>query len=120
MLKHRLSVGLMFPDQPSPTENQAKPARPNGHKKAADSTPGPQDKSPYSQSWDELGPDKLVLAREDGPLGQWWEAIIVSRQDDTFTLRWRDYVDLPTIVRPRQQLALLHPADKKASTANAH
>ena len=120
MLKHRLSVGLMFPDHPSPTENQARPARTNGHKKAIDSTPVQQDKSPYSQSWDELGPDKLVLAQEDGPLGQWWEAIIVSRQDDTFMLRWRDYVDLPTIVRPRQQLALLHPADKKASATNAH
>ena len=121
--KHRLSVGLMFPDQPAPSKTAPSGTGTDGQadqKKAVDKAAGQQNKSMYPQSWAELGPDKLVLAREDGPLGQWWEAVVVSQQGDTFTLRWRDYADLPTIVRPRQQLALLHPADKKASATNAH
>jgi hypothetical protein len=113
--RHRLSVGLMYPDVVggSPA-TQSSSARTNGHAgKKAEAPAGKSAPSVYPRSWTEIEPDHLVLAREDGPLGQWWEAILVSQQGaETFTLRWRDYPDLPTILRPRQELALLHPSDK--------
>ena len=111
--RHRFSVGLMYPDA-SPSEAQPTSAPKNGqtnHKKIQ-APPTTTPKSAYPRSWAEITSDHLVLACEDGPLGQWWEAIVVSQQGDTSTLRWRDYSDLPTIVRHRQALALLHPTDK--------
>jgi hypothetical protein len=43
---------------------------------------------------------------------QWWEAKTIKLDKDTFTLQWRDYPELPTIVRPRAALGLMHPAPK--------
>jgi len=46
---------------------------------------------------------------------QWWEANPIDAHGDSFTLRWRDYPALPTIVRPRLALALIHPNPAGAS-----
>jgi len=50
-----------------------------------------------------------VLAKEDGPLQGWWEAITMGKVGDTFTLQWRDHQELPQLTRHRYALALLHP-----------
>jgi hypothetical protein len=40
--------------------------------------------------WDDIDVGKLVLA-QDNPTDGWWEAVVIEKADDSFTLRWRDY-----------------------------
>ena len=63
----------------------------------------------FPASWDEIDVGHLVLAKEDGPLQGWWEAITMGKVGDTFTLQWRDHQELPQLTRHRYALALLHP-----------
>ena len=66
------------------------------------------------QSWDEIGPGHLVIAQESLEYG-WWEAIVLDRQGDTFTLRYRDYPHLPKFVRHRSGIALMNPPTDETS-----
>jgi hypothetical protein len=49
-----------------------------------------------------------VIAQETLDLG-WWEAIVINRKDDMFTLRFRDYPKIPKFVRHRSAIALMSP-----------
>ena len=60
------------------------------------------------RTWDEIAPGHLVIAQESLDNG-WWEAIIIDRKDDVFTLRFRDYPQLPKFFRHRSALALMNP-----------
>jgi hypothetical protein len=60
------------------------------------------------RAWDEVGPGHLVIAQESLDYG-WWEAIIIDRKDDVFTLRYRDYPKLPKFFRHRSSIALMGP-----------
>ena len=69
------------------------------------------------QSSDEITSGNLVLAHES-PADGWWEAIVIDRKADTFTLRYRDYPDLPKFVRHRSAIALMYaPTDEAKPTA---
>jgi hypothetical protein len=59
------------------------------------------------RSWDEIGPGHLVIAQESQDYG-WWEAVVIERKDETFTLRYRDYPHLPKFVRHRSAIALMY------------
>jgi hypothetical protein len=61
------------------------------------------------RSWDELAPGHLVIAQESLDYG-WWEAIVIDRKGDSFTLRYRDYPQLPKFVRHRGGIALMSPS----------
>jgi hypothetical protein len=67
--------------------------------------PAPQD---LPRSWDEIGPGHLVVARETLECG-WWEAIVVERNGDLVTVRYRDYPHYPSMVRHRSAIALISP-----------
>jgi hypothetical protein len=67
--------------------------------------PAPQD---LPRSWDEVATGHLVIARETLEFG-WWEAVVVERNGDLVTLRYRDYPDLPPQVRHRSFVALISP-----------
>ena len=67
--------------------------------------PKPQD---LPRSWDDVAPGHLVIARETLEFG-WWEAVVVERNGDLVTLRYRDYPDLPPQVRHRSFVALISP-----------
>jgi hypothetical protein len=41
------------------------------------------------RTWDEIAAGHLVIAQESLENG-WWEAIVINRKDDVFTLRFRD------------------------------
>ena len=58
------------------------------------------------KSWDDLAPGHLVIAQESIADG-WFEAILVKRDGDTLTLRWRDYPSQPEFIRPITAIALL-------------
>jgi hypothetical protein len=60
----------------------------------------------FAQNWEELGPNHLVVAQESVEHG-WWSAVIVKRDGDNFTLKWRDHLSLPEFERPITAIALL-------------
>ena len=60
------------------------------------------------RTWDEIAPGHLVIAQEALEYG-WWEAIVIGRNADMFTLRFRDYPKLPKFVRHRNAIALISP-----------
>jgi hypothetical protein len=60
------------------------------------------------RTWDEITAGHLVIAQETLALG-WWEAIVIARKDDMFTLRFRDYPKIPKFIRHRSAIALMSP-----------
>ena len=60
------------------------------------------------RNFDEIAPGHVVLAQETLEYG-WWEAIVMDRTGDTFTLRFRDYPELPTFVRHKTAVGLMTP-----------
>ena len=60
------------------------------------------------RTWDDIAPGHLVIAQESLDYG-WWEAIVIGRTGDMFTLRFRDYPKLPKFVRHRTAIALMSP-----------
>lgn len=60
------------------------------------------------RSWDDITPGHLVIAQETLEYG-WWEAVVLDRNGDMFTLRFRDYPNLPKFVRHRSAVALMSP-----------
>jgi hypothetical protein len=98
--KHRLTLGLMFPGE------DALSSKPETKKSPSDPH------SAYPPNWAGIGLDQIVLAKEDGPAEQWWEAKTIKLDKDLFTLQWRDHGNLLPIVRPRLALGLVHPNPK--------
>jgi hypothetical protein len=78
--------------------------------------PQAADASSVSRTWDEIEPGDLVIAHESPHDGR-WEAIIVERKDDAFTLQFRDYTELPQFVRHKSGIALMHSPDKATQPA---
>jgi hypothetical protein len=58
------------------------------------------------KSWDDIAPGHLVIAQETLEYG-WWEAIVIERNGDMLSLRFRDYPKLPKFVRHRAAVALV-------------
>ncbi len=84
---------------------------------AAVSKNGDNDSLPAARglprSWDEIAAGHLVIAQESLEYG-WWEAIVLARNGDTFSLQYRDYPHLPKFVRHRSAVALMSPASDQA------
>ncbi|MCJ2093612.1 hypothetical protein MKK67_14105 [Methylobacterium sp. J-072] len=63
----------------------------------------------YPRSWAGVAIGSLVLISE-GEQDGWYEAeVIEAKTGGIYTLRWRDWPDLPLLVRRREHMALLHP-----------
>jgi hypothetical protein len=58
-------------------------------------------------TWDEIAVGHLVIAQE-GVKDGWWEAIVLARDGEMLTLKWRDYQQ-PNVVRHASAVALLKP-----------
>jgi len=63
-------------------------------------------------SWDDIAVGHLVIAQEGAKDG-WWEAIVLARDGDMLTLKWRDYQQ-PHVVRHAGAVALLKPSPVSA------
>ena len=60
--------------------------------------------------WADIQVGAIVLTMEP-PYRDWFEAEVVAVQgEDLLTLCWRDWPELPPVVRRRVQLGLMHPA----------
>lgn len=63
----------------------------------------------YPRNWAAVAVGSLVLISE-GEGDGWYEAeVIEAKAGGIYTLRWRDWPDLPLLVRRREHMALLHP-----------
>ena len=62
-------------------------------------------------SWDDIDVGKIVLAR-DRPQDGWWEAVVTEKNDDLFTLRWREAPKDPAFIRKATALGLLNAGVK--------
>ncbi len=61
-------------------------------------------------NWDKIAVGHLVIAQDDEAAKPgWWEAIVLARDNDMLTLKWRDWPGYPTIVRHAGAVALLKP-----------
>ncbi len=60
-------------------------------------------------TWDDIAVGHLVLAPEEGAKAGWWEAIVLARDGDMLTLKWRDWLGYPNITRHAGSVALLKP-----------
>ena len=71
-----------------------------------------QDEPPVAtglpRTWNEIAPGHLVIAQETLDYG-WWEAVVIARNGDMLTLRFRDYPKLPKFFRHRNAIALMSP-----------
>ena len=71
----------------------------------------------YPRSWAGIAIGSLVLITE-GEEDGWYEAVVVaSKPGGEFTLQWRDWPDLPMLMRQRDEMALLHPNAAAAAEA---
>ena len=77
----------------------------------ADPKPAPS----LPRSWDEIEIGHLVLATE-APGEGYWEAIVLGRNNDMLTLKWRDYPFYPQFDYHRTAVALLKPSAAELST----
>ena len=59
-------------------------------------------------TWDDIDVGHLVIARDDLAAG-WWEAIVIAKDGDMLTVKWRDYPKQAPAVLHRAALALLRP-----------
>ncbi len=64
-------------------------------------------------SWDDIAVGHLVIAHESAIAG-WWEAIVLARDGDMLTLKWRDYPQQPSVQRHTGSVALLRPGPVNA------
>ena len=70
----------------------------------------PRPKQPPA-SWAEIDVGDLVLVENWEPETGWYEAVVLEKLgDDELKLRFRDYPEEGTLVRRRNQLALMSPA----------
>jgi len=60
-------------------------------------------------AWDDIAVGHMVIAHE-GAREPWWAAIVVARDGEMLTLKWRDYPQEPNVVRHAGAVALLKPA----------
>ena len=66
-------------------------------------------------AWSAVKVGSLVLAREDGPMAQFWLSQVTEQLDEhSFILHWVGYPDIPPVTRHRHDLGLLHPARSRA------
>lgn len=103
-----LPPGYRFParaavDRPAPGKSKKASgtgAPENGPKRPEPSRP---------TDWDKIEVGSLVLATE-GVYQGWYEAQVVKiSPEGLYTLRWRDWLDVPVFTRKLIHIALLHP-----------
>jgi len=59
--------------------------------------------------WSGIVPGSVVLATEGLDDG-WWAAVVTNINGHLANLKWRDYPEQASVVRPVTELALLHPS----------
>jgi hypothetical protein len=92
------------------------PANNNGAKEAAGASsdanqPHGQNKQPAHDLWTDIKVGSVVLCRDDGDEPGWWESVVmaIGPDNESMTMRWRDYPDLKSFPAKRHAVGLLGP-----------
>ena len=62
-----------------------------------------------ARDWDAIKVGSLVVAYESDDDGWWIARVSEVKGDCLFVLKWRDFPDMPPVLRKRADLALMHP-----------
>jgi hypothetical protein len=93
----------------SKTEGMAPAATPED---SSPSEPGtailPPLASGLPQNWESIAPGNMILV-DAGPGEGWWEGIVIARDNEILTLRYRDYPKVPKFERHISTVALINP-----------
>lgn len=110
-LYEKLKARLAQPEDDSSTHRLENPPS----QSTADGNPVPNNALCVSptigglpRSWETVDVGHMVLIHES-PEDGWWEAVVVAREDEVLTLRFRDYPKQPTVVRHLSAVALVNP-----------
>ena len=95
----KLVEQLKLAGQPVPGEAEQSEA---GRSSADQPAPG------LPATWDDIAVGHMVIAHDSVNAG-WWEAIVLARDGDMLTLKWRDYPYQANAVRHAGAVALLKP-----------
>lgn len=109
VVRHRQRLALLYsaPQQGTPETGKATKATAKDHKPVA-AVQGTASQ-PLPSDWQQIDVGQLVLAKDDGPWGSWWEAVPIEKAGDSIKLRWRDHLRITPITRRRFDLALICP-----------
>ena len=64
---------------------------------------------PQPFGWEDIEVGAIVLAVAGPEYFQWYEAVVLAIEGESFELRYAEWPDEPTFTRSREQLALSHP-----------
>jgi hypothetical protein len=64
----------------------------------------------YPADWRSIAVGHLVLVQCDDPKDGWCEALVLKTDNNTLTVKWRDYPRYAPFARNRNAVALLNPA----------
>jgi hypothetical protein len=99
-------------NEPVPTGGSTT-AQPPAHAGPSGGAPGTPGNSGFRpRTWDEIGPGAVVLAQDSLPEG-WYATIVVDRNADMLTLRWRDFPRERRFTVHRFTVGLLYPNGEK-------
>jgi hypothetical protein len=101
MIECGLSGRFPMPLEAKMITEQSKPTA-----KATSDWPKPPFKRP--KTWTEIERGSLVVVHESADVG-WWEAVVVSKNGDAYTLFFRDCPEQGTLTRNTSQIAQLKP-----------
>jgi len=87
-----------------PADNPTETSAPNSDPASS----APSVAQGYPRDWDDVSVGHLVIAQANAEDG-WWEAVVIAREGDMLTMRWRDYPGYPKFVQHRTAVALLKP-----------
>jgi hypothetical protein len=65
------------------------------------------------RNWDGIQPGHVVIIHES-PADGWWEALVLAREAEILTLRFRDFPRQPQFQRHISQVALINPGPEAA------
>jgi hypothetical protein len=60
------------------------------------------------QNWESIAAGNMILV-DAGPGEGWWEGIVIARDNEILTLRYRDYPKVPTFERHISTIGLINP-----------
>jgi hypothetical protein len=118
ILRHRSSLALLYPNDTSEAAAKVavRAARTPLSRAAQQEPASAEPPNRYPKGWDDIGVSAVALAMEEMPTTPaFWEVVVIEQDGDVFTLRWRDYPEVPILVRHRLSLTLLCPTPMAAA-----
>jgi hypothetical protein len=106
VVRHRDRIALLYPNGQSTPAGQSRSTK--NHQGRAKADKPVSDGRGLPADWNQIDIGHLALAKDDG-WRTWWEAVLVEKDGDVLTLRWKDYPNSSLITRARLDLALLRP-----------